>query len=57
LPVRTTRLMLLAAIVVASFRSILGSPASLDTATAASVAGGLIWCAVVAKKSQTAGIS
>jgi hypothetical protein len=50
-------LMLLAAIVVASFRSILGSPASLDTATAASVAGSLICCAVVAKKSQTAGIS
>src|SRR5438105_2101450 len=36
LPVRTTRLMLVAAIVVASFRSFFGSSASLDTATAAS---------------------
>jgi hypothetical protein len=34
--VRTTRLMLVAAIVVASFRSFFGSSASLDTATAAS---------------------
>jgi len=49
--------MFVAAIVVASFRSFLGSPASLDRATAASLAVGLMCYAVVAKKSQTAGIS